>query len=164
MLTKHNTLLEQLEERVAVDADTYDADFIATLSIVPHDATSNQGFIHAALVDGRNVDIVERTVRELKGQSWENVYAVCVSAIRLYQPSDALEKCPNATTLLGAVPDDLPTDAAPRLHASPQRFFQSYRVACSSKYRHVTPTVPTTSLTMRVGTLAHSTPNISPSE
>lgn len=79
MITKVKSLLEQLEERVAVDADTYDVEFIRTLPIVPHDATSNQGFIHAALVDPRNAEVVEGVVAEMKGASWEQVYAVCVS-------------------------------------------------------------------------------------
>lgn len=80
MVTQVKSLLEQVEEYLNVDADTYDSDFIKSLPIVPHDATSNQGFIHAAITDPINKEIVDRTVRELKGQPWENVYAVCVSA------------------------------------------------------------------------------------
>jgi len=81
MITKEKTLLEQLEALVAVDADTFDADFIKSLSIVPHDATSNQWFIHDALVDERNADVVAQTIKELKDKNWKDVYAVCVSVV-----------------------------------------------------------------------------------
>ncbi|GMK59201.1 hypothetical protein CspeluHIS016_0702160 [Cutaneotrichosporon spelunceum] len=81
MVTKSKSLLEQLEERVAVDADTYDVDFIRTLPIVPHDATSNQGFIHAALIDPLNEPLVKGVVDELRGASWEEVYAVCAARL-----------------------------------------------------------------------------------
>lgn len=79
MIAKVKSVLEQLEDVVAVDADTFDTDFIKSMPFKPNDATSNQGFIHAALVDPRNKEIVDRTVAELKGESWEAVYAVCVS-------------------------------------------------------------------------------------
>ncbi|BEJ14003.1 hypothetical protein CspHIS471_0311770 [Cutaneotrichosporon sp. HIS471] len=80
-MIKVKSLLEQLEERVAVDADTYDVDIIRSLPIVPHDATSNQGFIHAALVDPRNEELVKGVVDEMKGGSWEEVYAVCAARL-----------------------------------------------------------------------------------
>lgn len=79
MITKVNSLLEQLEQHLNVDADTYDSDFIRSLPFTPHDATSNQGFIHAAIIDPRNREIVEGVINDLKGESWEQVYAVCVS-------------------------------------------------------------------------------------
>lgn len=79
MITKVKSLLEQLEEHVNVDADTYDSDFIRTMPFTPHDATSNQGFIHAAIIDPRNREIVEGVIKDLDGESWEAVYAVCVS-------------------------------------------------------------------------------------
>ena len=72
------SLLEQLSETVNIDADTLDAAFIASLPITCHDVTSKQGFVHEALVAPVNKEIVERTVREMKGQPWEEVYAVCV--------------------------------------------------------------------------------------
>ena len=72
------TLLEQLEGSISVDADTMNADFIKSLPIKCHDMTSNQRFVHEALTAEHNKEIVETTVREMKGKSWEEVYAVCV--------------------------------------------------------------------------------------
>lgn len=83
------TLLEQLEGSIAVDADTMNADFIRSLPIKCHDMTSNQRFVHEALTAEHNKAIVEGAVKELKGKSWEEVYATCVS-ICVFQPFEML--------------------------------------------------------------------------
>lgn len=81
MLQKNEmTLLEQLEEHLNVDCDTMNADFIKSLPITCHDMTSNQRFVHEALTAEHNKQLVENTVKEMKGKSWEEVYAVCVSS------------------------------------------------------------------------------------
>lgn len=74
------SLLEQVETALDVDADTLDAKFISELPIKVHDVTSNQRFVHEALVADVNKEIVEQTVREMMGKPWQEVYAVCVSA------------------------------------------------------------------------------------
>ncbi|KAL1406154.1 hypothetical protein Q8F55_007838 [Vanrija albida] len=81
MIAKVQSLLEQLNGALNVDADTYDYDFIAALPITPHDATSNQGFIHQAITDARNRDTVDAAVAEFGAQGWEVVYAHCVARI-----------------------------------------------------------------------------------
>lgn len=68
-----------METALNVDADALDAKFIWGLPIKVHDVTSNQRFVHEALVADVNKEIVGRTVREMKGKSWKEVYAVCVS-------------------------------------------------------------------------------------
>lgn len=80
MLQKNETtLLEQLEGHVNVDCDTMNADFIKSLPITCHDMTSNQRFVHEALTAEHNKELFESTVRELKGKSWEDVYATCIA-------------------------------------------------------------------------------------
>jgi hypothetical protein len=77
-MTNRPSLLEQLSQTVNIDADTLNEQFIASLPIRCHDVTSNQGFVHEALTADVNKELVERTVREMKGAPWEEVYAVCV--------------------------------------------------------------------------------------
>lgn len=93
------TLLEQLEGSIAVDADTMNADFIRSLPIKCHDMTSNQRFVHEALTAEHNKEIVEGAVKELKGKSWEEVYAVCVSLLSssasLCSPRGCAASCPS---------------------------------------------------------------------
>jgi transaldolase len=74
------TLLEQLESYVAVDADTLEADYIASLPITPHDVTSNPRFVHDQIADPSNKELVDQVVKELKDAPWEEIYAVIVSA------------------------------------------------------------------------------------
>ncbi len=84
MINKTPTsLLEQLNSHLCVDVDTMDSDFVRSLPITPHDMTSNPRFVYDALIDPRNKEIVEGAVKEMKGKSWEEVYAVCVSAVFL---------------------------------------------------------------------------------
>jgi transaldolase len=73
------TLLEQLEEHMNVDCDTLDPIFINSLPIKCHDQTSNQRIVHEAIVAPENARLVEDTVKELKGQPWDEVYVTCVS-------------------------------------------------------------------------------------
>lgn len=75
------TLLEVLEDHINVDADSLDPTFIKSLPIRCHDQTSNQRIVHDALIDPVNAAIVEQTVRELKGQTWDEVYVLAVARI-----------------------------------------------------------------------------------
>ena len=80
------TLLEVVNEYIAVDCDTTNVEFVQTLPITCHDMTSNQRFIHDAIVDPKNKALVEKAVREGKGADWKDVYATIVSVSRLRLP------------------------------------------------------------------------------
>ncbi|ORY25073.1 putative transaldolase [Naematelia encephala] len=75
------SLLEQLENSIAVDADTMDPAFIASLPIQCHDMTSNQRFVHEAITAPHNRDIVHKTIKEMKGSPWEEIYTVLYARI-----------------------------------------------------------------------------------
>jgi transaldolase len=90
MLSKAPSLLEQLEQHLNVDCDNLDPAFIQTLPIRPHDQTSNQRIVHEAFVAPENKDIMEKTVKEMKGSSWDDIYVVCVSRIRIHIAQKAL--------------------------------------------------------------------------
>lgn len=79
MLSKAPSLLEQLEQHLNVDCDNLDPAFIQTLPIRPHDQTSNQRIVHEAFVAPENKEIMEKTVKDMKGSSWDDIYVVCVS-------------------------------------------------------------------------------------
>ncbi|CAK7202228.1 hypothetical protein SEUCBS139899_004950 [Sporothrix eucalyptigena] len=80
-LPTSKTLLEVLEDHINVDADSLDPAFIKSLPIRCHDQTSNQRIVHEAIVDPVNAAIVEQTVRELKGQPWDEVYVLALARI-----------------------------------------------------------------------------------
>ncbi|CAK7236014.1 hypothetical protein SCUCBS95973_009462 [Sporothrix curviconia] len=67
--TSPKTLLEVLE------------DHINSLPIRCHDQTSNQRIVHEAIADPVNATIVEKTVGELKGQPWDEVYVLALARI-----------------------------------------------------------------------------------
>jgi hypothetical protein len=77
------SLLEQLSKAINIDADTLDVAFVSSLPIQVHDVTSNQRFVQEALEAEVNKELVAKTVKEMKGQPWEEVYAVCVSMRRI---------------------------------------------------------------------------------
>lgn len=79
--TSTKTLLEVLEDHINVDADSLDPAFIKSLPVRCHDQTSNQRIVHEAIVDPVNAAIVEKTVRELKGQPWDEVYVLALARI-----------------------------------------------------------------------------------
>ena len=79
MVASSPTLLEQLNTLIAVDADTLDAAFIASLPTKLHDMTSNPRFILEALLAPENKEVVEGVVKDMKGKAWDEVYPYLVS-------------------------------------------------------------------------------------
>ncbi|WVQ78620.1 hypothetical protein IAT38_000706 [Cryptococcus sp. DSM 104549] len=71
------TLLEQLEAAgVKVDTDSMDPKIAANLPIKAHDMTSNQLLVNEQLKNPENKELVEKTIREMKGASWLDVHTV----------------------------------------------------------------------------------------
>jgi hypothetical protein len=81
MISKSSpSLLEQLEAAgVKVDVDSMDPKIAAGLPFTPHDMTSNQLLVNEQLQNPENKELVEKTIREMKGASWEDVHTVLVS-------------------------------------------------------------------------------------
>ncbi|KAH8896622.1 putative transaldolase [Thozetella sp. PMI_491] len=75
------TLLEQLEEHINVDCDNLDPVFIKSLPIKCHDQTSNQRIVHDAIVAPENAHILEATVKDFKGQPWDDIYVNTLARI-----------------------------------------------------------------------------------
>lgn len=74
------TLLEQLEAAgVKVDTDSMDPKVAANLPVKAHDMTSNQLLTNEQLKNPENKELVERTIRELKGANWFDIQTVLVS-------------------------------------------------------------------------------------
>lgn len=74
------SLLEQHEaSRCKVDVDCCDPEVAKSLPFVPHDMTSNQALIHERIVAPENKELVETTIRELKGADWLDVHTTLVS-------------------------------------------------------------------------------------
>ncbi|WVO20966.1 uncharacterized protein IAS62_002267 [Cryptococcus decagattii] len=71
------TLLEQLEAAgVKVDTDSMDPKVAANLPVKAHDMTSNQLLTNEQLKNPENKELVERTIRELKGANWFDIQTV----------------------------------------------------------------------------------------
>ncbi|OXC65858.1 hypothetical protein AYX13_05235 [Cryptococcus neoformans] len=71
------TLLEQLEAAgVKIDTDSMDPKVAANLPIKAHDMTSNQLLTNEQLKNPENKELVEKTIRELKGANWFDVQTV----------------------------------------------------------------------------------------
>ncbi|AAW41950.1 transaldolase, putative [Cryptococcus deneoformans JEC21] len=71
------TLLEQLEATgVKIDTDSMDPKVAANLPIKAHDMTSNQLLTDEQLKNPENKELVEKTIRELKGANWFDVQTV----------------------------------------------------------------------------------------
>lgn len=78
--SKELTLIEQLENAgVWVVVDEGDPVFAQELPFVPHGMTSNQAIILGRLKDEANKELIQRTVREMKGFDWLDVLTVLVS-------------------------------------------------------------------------------------
>jgi transaldolase len=74
------SLLEQHEaSHCKVDVDCCDPEIAKSLPFVPHDMTSNQILIHERLMAPENKELVEKTIRELKGADWLDVHIALVS-------------------------------------------------------------------------------------
>jgi transaldolase len=88
MISKSSpSLLEQLEAAgVKVDVDSMDPKIAAGLPFTPHDMTSNQLLVNEQLQNPENKELVEKTIREMKGASWEDIHTVLVSQSGLPDP------------------------------------------------------------------------------
>ena len=74
------TLLEQLENSgVGVDVDAGDPAVAKGLPFKPHDMTSNQILLHERIMAAENKELVEKTIREMKGADWKDVHITLVS-------------------------------------------------------------------------------------
>ncbi|GFZ48393.1 hypothetical protein JCM24511_06141 [Saitozyma sp. JCM 24511] len=82
MFTKTpDTLLEQLSQKVNIDVDCLDADFVASLPITPHDMTSNPRFIQEQLGSPANRPMVVEVVKSMPGRVWDEIYPVIVAKL-----------------------------------------------------------------------------------
>lgn len=76
------TLLEQLDSAgVGIDVDDCDPELVKAVGelVTVQDVTSNQFIIHAQLMSPANKDVVEETIREMKGQGYLAVHTTLVS-------------------------------------------------------------------------------------
>jgi hypothetical protein len=74
------TLLEQLEAAgCGVDVDAGDPEVAKALPFKPHDMTSNQILVHERIMAPENKELVEKTIREMKGADWLDVHIKLVS-------------------------------------------------------------------------------------
>ena len=79
MIAKNPTLLEQLENSgVGVDVDAGDPEVAKSLPFKPHDMTSNQILVHERIMAPENKELVEKTIREMKGADWKDIHIVLV--------------------------------------------------------------------------------------
>ncbi|ORX33818.1 putative transaldolase [Kockovaella imperatae] len=71
------TLLEQLENSgVGVDVDAGDPEVAKSLPFKPHDMTSNQILVHERIIAPENKELVEKTIKEMKGADWKDIHIV----------------------------------------------------------------------------------------
>ncbi|WVQ69764.1 hypothetical protein V866_008021 [Kwoniella sp. B9012] len=71
------TLLEQIEAAgCLVDTDSMNPEIAKNLPIKAHDMTSNHLLVDEQLHNPENKELVERTIKELKGKSWLEVHTV----------------------------------------------------------------------------------------
>ncbi|KAH8817420.1 transaldolase [Xylogone sp. PMI_703] len=68
------TLLERLEQLCNVDVDDVNLDLIKSLPFTPHNQTSNQAVITAALEDAENQGLLEDMIQKYGKDGWEQVY------------------------------------------------------------------------------------------
>lgn len=57
-----------------VDVDWMDPAFTLSLPIVPHDMTSNQGWVHEQMCHPDNEELFKQVVKEYKDQGWLAIY------------------------------------------------------------------------------------------
>ncbi|OCF36384.1 transaldolase [Kwoniella heveanensis BCC8398] len=71
------SLLEQIEAAgCAVDTDSMNPEIAKNLPIKPHDMTSNHLLVDEQLHNPENKELVEKTIKELKGKDWLDVHTV----------------------------------------------------------------------------------------
>lgn len=69
------SLLEQLEAAgCGVDVDAGDPEVAKALPFKPHDMTSNQILVHERIMAPENKELVEKTIREMKGADWLDIH------------------------------------------------------------------------------------------
>ena len=72
---------------VNVDVDWMDPSYTLSMPIVPHDMTSNQGWVHEQMCNPINDELFKSVVKEYKDKGWLAIYTrmVCRSLKRPVQ-------------------------------------------------------------------------------
>ena len=52
-----------------------DPDYIKSMSIKPHDQTSNQLWLHIQLSNPTSKELLESVVKELRDEGWQAIYS-----------------------------------------------------------------------------------------
>ncbi|KAJ5239290.1 hypothetical protein N7468_003909 [Penicillium chermesinum] len=68
------TWLQKLSEQLNIDVDWMDPSYTLSLPIVPHDMTSNQGWVHEQMCNPINDELFKSVVKEYKDQGWLAIY------------------------------------------------------------------------------------------
>ncbi|KAJ5098126.1 hypothetical protein N7532_005127 [Penicillium argentinense] len=68
------TWLQKLSEQLNVDVDWMDPAYTLSMPIVPHDMTSNQGWVHEQMCNPVNEELFKSVVKEYKDQGWLAIY------------------------------------------------------------------------------------------
>lgn len=138
------SLLEQLEAAgCGIDVDAGDPEVARSLPFKPHDMTSNQILVHERIMAPENKELVEKTIREMKGADWLDIHITLVSIADL------------SSRLVEA--DLRPPDSTPS--SSP-----TSRAESSLKCRPETPTTRQRSSSMPASTETLTTPRACRSE
>jgi len=66
---------------VNVDVDWMDPSYTLGMPIVPHDMTSNQGWVHEQMCNPINEELFNSVVKEYKDQGWLKIYTRMVSLL-----------------------------------------------------------------------------------
>ncbi|KAJ5525165.1 hypothetical protein N7494_011815 [Penicillium frequentans] len=66
--------LQKLSEQLNIDVDWMDPSYTLSMPIVPHEMTSNQGWVHEQMCNPINEELFKSVVREYKDQGWINTY------------------------------------------------------------------------------------------
>jgi transaldolase len=66
---------------VNVDVDWMDPSYTLGMPIVPHDMTSNQGWVHEQMCNPINEELFKSVVKEYKDQGWLKIYTRMVSCL-----------------------------------------------------------------------------------
>ncbi|KAJ5099795.1 hypothetical protein N7532_006796 [Penicillium argentinense] len=80
MAVSHLSWLDALAQQTNVDIDSMDpTSTLSLLPIIPHDMTSNQGYVHEQMCHPANENLFRDVVKEYKDQGWEEIYARMVA-------------------------------------------------------------------------------------
>lgn len=67
-------MLPNLTSAVNIDVDWMDPAYTLSMPIVPHDMTSNQGWVHEQMCNPVNEELFKSVVKEYKDQGWLAIY------------------------------------------------------------------------------------------